>query len=366
MPKILVEAPLPPCAPKAQRRTLAGAMRRSVRGEDLLGKRRAGARHADDEHGRGIGVGCSRPAREAFRREGGDGGVVIGFGRLARKRLGPPQQGVALAPLRESLVVRALARPEFGEVVARHDLVFEHRDRPHLVERILHRLGAGARVGAPVLAKRQQHVAPQPQRLEFWRGGAERVELGQRGPRLVRPAEGDERQRPLQPPVARGREIVGGRSYFVEQRLRLGGFFLLQLFGDEIEPRAGVVRIARQRLAQQRFRRLVAAGEARERGEIAGRRGMSGLRLKGAGHGPPGFVNRPLRITGEAIIDPGVGEARPQLCGDGESLFGALRLAVCHPRLAIGVMRLGHIGRRKARVARRLQGGAGLAALQGR
>ena len=52
----------------------------------------------------------------------------------------------------------------------------------------------------------------------------------------------------------------------------------------------------------------------------------------------------PLRVAREAIIDPSVGEARPQLDGDGEGLFGPRRLAGGHPGLAISVMGLGPVG----------------------
>jgi len=129
--------------------------------------------------------------------------------------------------------------------------------------------------------------------------------------------------------------------------------------------RAGVVRAARQRLAQQRLGRFVTAGEARERREIGCRRGMAGRGPQGAGHGHLRVLDRPLRVAREAKVDPGVGKARPQRGGDGEGLFGPRRLAGGHPGLAIGVMRLGAIRLGKAGVARGLSGRLRLPAPQG-
>lgn len=82
---------------------------------------------------------------------------------------------------------------------------------------------------------------------------------------------------------------------------------------------------------------------------------MAGLRLQGADKSPLGVFDRALRIAGEAEIDESVGEARPQLGGDGEGLFRPRRLAGGHPGLAKGVMRLGPVGLGEAGVARRRQ-----------
>ena len=84
---------------------------------------------------------------------------------------------------------------------------------------------------------------------------------------------------------------------------------------------------------------------------------MAGLRLQGADHRDLGVVDRALRVAREAEIDPGVGETRAQLGGDGEGLFGARGLAGGHPGLAESVMRLGPVGLGEAGVPRRLQGG---------
>ncbi len=116
-------------------------------------------------------------------------------------------------------------------------------------------LRRGASLGAPSFGECEQSVTPQPQRLELRRQRAERVAFAQRGTRLVRPVEGDQRQRPLQMPMACGGDVVGGRIDCVEQGQSLGRALLLQGFGDEIEPRAGVMRVARERLAQQFFGR---------------------------------------------------------------------------------------------------------------
>jgi hypothetical protein len=64
--------------------------------------------------------------------------------------------------------------------------------------------------------------------LQLRRSWAERVVLAERGPRLVRPFEGDQRQRPLQMPMARGGDVVGGRIDCVQERQRLGVLLFLQ------------------------------------------------------------------------------------------------------------------------------------------
>ena len=261
------------------------------------------------------------------------------------------------APLRESLGVFALARPEFGEVVARHDLVFEHGVRPHGFERGLHRRRPTARASARRPSASASSTS-RHSRIGASSGGrgAERVELAKRGARLVGPAEGDQRQRPLQMPVARGSDVVGGGIDLVQKRQRLGGSLLLQALGDEVQPRAGIVRVARQRLAQQRLGRIVTAGEAQTAPrDWSVAAGWPGCRLQGAGHGPLGVLDRALRVAREAKIDPGVGEARPQLNGDGEGLLGPRRLAGGNPGLAKSVMSLGPVGLGEARVPRGLQ-----------
>ena len=243
-------------------------------------------------------------------------------------------------------------------------LCSKHGARPHIADRRLHRFGTSARVGAAAFGERQQRVSPKPQRRDLRRRGTERIELAERGPRLVGPAESDQRHRPLQMPVARGGNIVGRRIDFVQQRERFGRALFLQALGDEVQPRGGIVRVARQRLAQQRLGHLVAAGEPQQRRKIARRRAMAGLRLQGAGHRDLGIVDRPLRIAREAEIDPGVGEARAQLHRDGKGLFGARRLAGGHPGLAVSVMRLGGIWGGKAGVPRCFQSRLRVAALQ--
>ena len=53
-------------------------------------------------------------------------------------------------------------------------------------------------------------------------------------------------------PVPCGGDVVGRWIDFVQQRQSLGGPLLLEGFGDEVQPRPGVLRIAREGLAQQR------------------------------------------------------------------------------------------------------------------
>ena len=161
--------------------------------------------------GAGSALPARGPLRVAFRREGRDRRVDIGPCRFARERLDRLQQRVArCAQCAKALASSPCARPELGEVVMRHDPVFEHGARPHGSERGLHRLRRRVRRRRDDAHRRARAaVAPKPRRHEFRRRGAERIEFAERGARLVRPAERDQRQRPLQMPVARGGDIVG-------------------------------------------------------------------------------------------------------------------------------------------------------------
>ena len=66
-------------------------------------------------------------------------------------------------------------------------------------------------------------------------------------------------------PVAQRADVVGrwcGTSPSTAERF--GGAFLQQHVGDEVEPRAGVVRFAVDGVAQQGFGRLQLSGDAQE------------------------------------------------------------------------------------------------------
>ena len=93
----------PPSAWKArgQRGSLAGAVSLRMRGENLLAQGGAGARHADDEHRRGIGIARPRPMREAIRVEHRDIGIDECAMFVTRERLAALEQRVARLPMRE-------------------------------------------------------------------------------------------------------------------------------------------------------------------------------------------------------------------------------------------------------------------------
>jgi hypothetical protein len=85
--------------------------------------------HTDDENRRDISVSRPRPARGAVPTERCDDGVDKSAMCVVRKRLAALEQRVARQPMRECPCVGVLPRPEFGEVVMRHDPVFEHPPR---------------------------------------------------------------------------------------------------------------------------------------------------------------------------------------------------------------------------------------------
>ncbi len=122
----------------------------------------------------------------------------------------------------------------------RHDAVFEHRLRAHRPEYCLGRLCRGYGVLVAPFGECQQNLGPPPQRREVRRRGVERVEFAERGARLVRPTEGDQRLRPLQMPVARGGGIAGRWIDLVQQPQRFGRALFLHGLGGEVEPRAGI------------------------------------------------------------------------------------------------------------------------------
>ena len=175
-------------------------------------------------------------------------------------------------------------------------------------------------------------------------GRGRRVEFAECNARLVGPTEGDQRLRPLQMPVTRGGAIAGRWIDLVQQPQRFGRTLFLHRLGGEIEPRAGIVRVACERLAQQLLGRVVTAGQAQEDGQIGRRRGMARPRLQRAHHCALGVLNRALAVAREAQIDPGVGEIRAKSDGGGKRLFGSRRLSGGDPGLTEGVMRLGHVG----------------------
>ena len=102
-----------------------------------------------------------------------------------------------------------------------------------------------------------------------------------------------------------------------------------------------------------------------QRREIAGGRGMARLRLQGASHAALGVLDRALRIAREAKIDPGVGEARAQFGGDGESLLGPRRLAGGDPGLTEPVVGFSAVGLGEAGVAGRFESRLHVSTLQG-
>ena len=152
-------------------------------GEDLLAQRGAGARHADDEHRRRIGIARARTVAETRAGEAGDAGIDECAMRIAGERLHHAQQRVALGPLREGAAVLSLRRPEFREIITCHDPMLEHRIRPHVVERRLLPGRRQLRRRPVAAAERQQHLPPVPVRQQRARDRAdpdERIQAGRR------------------------------------------------------------------------------------------------------------------------------------------------------------------------------------------
>ena len=209
------------------------------------------------------------------------------------------------------------------------------------------------------LGKRQQHLPPVPQRRDLRRDRTERRQRGERRPRLVRPAELQQRQRTSADASGAAPRLSSGSAGAASSSASASpGAFLLQQVGGEVEPRAGIVGRAGEAVAQQRFGRLGFAGDAHEGAEIGG---------GGAdGRAPDASAWRiavlassicALAIAGDAEIDPGIRPTRRQSKRGGESALGVAMIAQCRPGFSIGVMSLRPIRRGVAGVARRLERG---------
>ena len=185
----------------AERHPLAGTVHLPMRRQDSLGQRRAGARHADDEHRCRIGIAGDRAGGEARAVQQGDVGVDELAVLQARERLRLAQQVVPCPPMRERLRRVVMPRPEPRQIVVRHDAVLWHRVRPHRTKRDCHpfRLAAGA--GGMAVGRRQQHVPPVPEGSNLRRDGPELGQGIERRARLRRSAKLQQRECPLKLPM---------------------------------------------------------------------------------------------------------------------------------------------------------------------
>jgi len=166
-------------------------------------------------------------------------------------------------------------------------------------------------------------------------------------------------------PVARDRGI-GRRRDGVQQSERIGRPFLLQQIGDKIQSRAMVGRIAGERLAQQRLRRLCLSGDAHQAAEIGGGGVMAWRGAQRPAHRGLGGLDIALAVPGDAIVHPGVRPIGIDPQRRHERLLGPARLIQREPGLAVGVMRLRSVRLSMAGVARGPQGAFRLAALEQR
>jgi hypothetical protein len=141
----------------------------------------------------------------------------------------------------------------------------------------------------------------------------------------------------------------GGR---IKQRERLGGAFALEEIGDEVEPRAGVTRLAREGLPQQCLAGIGLPADAHERAEIRSRCGMAGRAGERLAHRRLGVLDIPLPVARDAVIHPGIGPARCKLDCRAECLLRARRLVQREPRLAVDIVGARLVGRPVAGFAR--------------
>ena len=272
--------------------------------------------------------------------------------RLARERLKPREQLVPCGPMGEGMARRVLRRPEFGEIEPRHDRVLGNSVGAHVRKGELHslRLLAGAR--AVAFGERQQDEAPMQEGRKRGRRRPRAHEFVENFARFRRATELQQSQSLLEAPVAQSDEIVR-RLRALEKRQRLRRALLLEEVGGQIEARADGVRRARDRLLQEPLSRLRLPGDPHEGAQVGERGGMGRIGGERLAHRGLGVLDRALAIAREPVIDPGVGPARIQLNGRGESLLRARGLAERRPSLAIGVVRRRELRRAPAGFARR-------------
>ena len=337
--------PLEPGKGAAERGSLAGAVNVAMGGEDLLGQRRAGARHADDENGGAVGVAGLRPVGEPIPGEVCNRGVDEGAVLRPRERLKAGQRRMAGLPLGEGARMPALARPELGEVEMGHDRMFRDALRPHLIEALLDKSGLALGLTRVPFHRGEQDATPVRQRRLRW---GRRARLGKRVEGLagfLRAPQLKQGEGLLQPPVPVGRGVCR-LVRFVQERERVGRALLLQEVGGEVEPRADRLRFGGDALAHQFFGRLGFAADPHEGGQVGEGRRVPGVGLQGEAHRRLGVLDRALAVAREAEIDIGVGPARRELDGGPEGLFRAFGLAEGEISLAVGV-----VGGRKPRRA---------------
>jgi hypothetical protein len=119
---------------------------------------------------------------------------------------------------------------------------------------------------------------------------------------LGRLAKLEHHERVLQMPVAQRADVVGRWRHSAEHCQRFGGAFLQQHVGDEVEPRAGVVRFAVDGVAQQGFGRLQLSGDAQEAAQVGDGGGMIRLNAQRLAHRGLGLLDGALPIAGDALV----------------------------------------------------------------
>jgi len=133
--------------------------------------------------------------------------------------------------------------------------------------------------------------------------------------------------------------VAGGRRRSIKERQRLGGAFALQQFGGEVEPRAGIARLALDGFQQQRLGRLRLAGDAHEGGEIGACRWMARRANERLAHGRLGVLDVTFPVARDAVIDPGVRPGGVKLQRLGKGSLGLPVSRQGEPDLTIEIMR---------------------------
>ena len=214
-----------------------------VGGENLLGQRRAGARHADDKDRRGVGIGGTRivmqPIAVEVARNRGDE-VRIGF---AGEGLQTGEQRVALAPMGEGGGAIACTYTHTGEVEMSDDAMLgqcralgigEFGDALQLVRASRVILGA------------EDDGKPRQAELGIAHGSAHG---GKFGARFVVPAEHVKSGGALGMPM---RQIASGGRRDGEQGEGIAGRALLQEEIGEVETGGDAIRRTHDYIPQPR------------------------------------------------------------------------------------------------------------------